>query len=1439
MKFRSKIFGFASALLFGATHLLFANPTGMNVGSGSAVAQNIGSQLNVTVSQTAILNWNSFNIAAGETTTFLQPSANSVVFNEIGGRNPSQVFGNLNANGTVILANANGFYFGPNSMIKVGGSFIATTAGLPPDFGTGAAWQFTGMPPLAKVVNYGQIEVGQGRSLYLIAESIENHGELNAPGGDIGLYAGESVLVSDSPDGRGLSATVQVPSGSVNNFGQITADAGTIVLQAQVVNQNGIIQADSVQNQNGVIELVASDQLNLGADSQILARGDDSAGGSSGGNVTLKSGNNFSDTTGGEIVATGGANGGNGGSIEISAPDILSLNSSMDASAQDGWLGGYFLLDPASIVLGTTSNGSVPVSGTVAYNSAPSTLNLNVNANGSFKNFSQILLQATGNITLNQNVNWNLSSSTGIGSGQLMLEAGGNIVFQSGSKITDGNNWSVTLDAGVNNFTTGAVQSGGGTASGNIYLNGGSGKSQSGTIQLSTGSINLFAGTDIQVGSGSVYTKGGGGIFAYALGSIDVGSDTAGYSYFSDGSEKAPNPGGISTAAGGNVTLIAGQNITSDMMAPANGPYGASGAYGPNQESGNVTLIAGNQITGSQKNGNFAPAFTLANGVGTVIVGAQVNSAQAAQLQNPNSNPVAYAALLNNFEAAALQTQNPNANFGTASLPITLDLIKGSWNVWAANNIYLSEVLNPDGTFNQNSSFSFTYAPDAAVRLTAGNGIVLDGGISAPLERVQGFNNQSMAPIYAPILTLDAGEGGITLENSIYLFPSSDGALQITTSNGGNLTGAVQSDSTELVGITMFGSTLTDWNSIKNFLAGETSTDTLLHLNDPNPVTLDISGSIGSFGLDVPTYAQITVDGTQPYIVGTQDYFGTYNFGFSGRNLSASGTTSTTSINVTGDITYRGDLTTIDLSGAQLSDALPSSLFTDSADTAVTGKLSYDATTGKLTFVGVMSPSDLAFLLAPSVFVLDKNGNIVTKPLTLDATQQGIINELSAASQSASLGANGLALAGPGNFDITARNIDLGVSAGIYVGAPDAALAAVSPFGANINITTPGNLEMTSTSIHNQGYLGGINLNVGGSLDVGGQDTAFGNAGDPKGIYTESGGDVSVLVNGDVNVDSSRIAAYNGGNVTIESLNGNVNAGTGGNGFVNVDALEFDTKTGQLIIDPTTGEPAELFGGISGSGILATTLFGSHASLGNILVETPNGNISASKGGVLQISFDGTDASKATAYLLAGYELRDASAQNRLSAADISSDYDLRNNNNNSPYPADLIDGAGNIVGELVFVSQSRNIDASGSGVVAQNITAKATGEINGLFVSAGKTDITASDIGPVIVFSQGPINLTGPQDGPSPIIITSTDPVVNGIETPPIATDAPNVAKEVAQTADDVSTVVSKTDDQSDVGDDDKKKGKQIALAQKVGRVTVVLPPKNLSENQNSRNPL
>ena len=1307
---------------------LFANPAGMTVGYGSATAQQNGSQLNVTTSQAALLNWSSFDIQQGETTTFIQPSVNSVVLNEIGGANPSQIFGHLNANGTVILANANGFYFGPNSMISVGGSFIATTAPLAPDFGAGSAWTFTGMPPLASIVNYGQVQVGSGKSLFLIAEQIDNHGELNAPGGNIGLCAGQSVLVSERPDGRGLSATVKVPSGAVNNLGQITADAGTIALQAQVVNQNGIIQADAIRNQNGVIELVAADSLNLGADSQILARGDNATPDSSGGTIALKSGNNFNDYAGGKISVAGGAQGGDGGSVEISAKNLGDIHSLLDGSAQTGFSGGKVLIDPTDLALDSSSLN--PYSG-----------------------FANILFQADGNITLAAGTAWNLSSATSVGTGQLTLLAGGDITFGSNAKIADANNWSVTLEAGYNSGN-GTINSG----VGNIYLNGGAGQNQNGTIQLSAGAVNLFAGQSILVGSGSVFTTGGGSIYADALAgdvnagtangsSTSSGTQTSDYLFTASGSRPNAILGGISTKAGGDVTLIAGNNVVSVPTVPSSSLWpGASGTYG----AGNVTIIAGNQISGN---------YNLANGIGNLLAGVQLSSGQAGVLQNRGADPTTYAATLNNLESEVAQNSSGTGNIGAATGAtgaVTLSLIKGSWNAWAANNIYLNEVNNPNGTFNQLQSFLFNYAPDAAANLWAGNGIELVGGSLTRVTR----QNQTMPPIYAPMLSLNAGAGGITIDKTIILYPSSAGALRIVTRNDGNLSGAVPVGSTLLNGITMSDSGSANW---KTFATGHAATP--LHVNDPNPVTLDISGDINSFGLTVPTFAQINVAGN------------TYNFGFVGQNLSAA---QITAINVAGNITYRGNLTSEILSAA-----ISSSVFEEiiAGDPALAGTLRYNAASAQISFVGLMDSATELSLLDPT----DVNGNAIFAGAQL-AAWHATITQLYSDSQSAALGDNGLVLSGPGKFDITAKNIDLGISSGIGVAVPDTALAAISPYGANINVTTFGNLEMTSTEIANDSYLGGVNLHVGGTLDVGGQLTAFGDPNAPKGIFTTSGGNVSVTANGNVNVDGSRIAAYNGGNVDIKSVTGDVNAGTGGAGYVTMNSLQLDSS-GQLISIPAT---------IPGSGILATTIVGADAALGNITINAPNGSVNASLGGIIQIAFNGNTPPNTFVEVNAGHDI------NAKGSGIIGSNIKLQ--------------AGGNITG-LVIGSQSININSAQNVDVTAfsggDVNINASGEVSGTVISGGNVDVSGEAITASLIASS--VSTSGDASGATEGIPQS------------------NVAKDNAPTADDVPSVKS-----DDTDDELKKKGKGINLAQKVSRVTVILPvTKRLSEKSSGNNPL
>jgi filamentous hemagglutinin family protein len=113
-----------TALLIAATSVLSmtgaeANPTSGQVTAGQATIASSGSTLTVTQSTSrAIINWQTFSIAAGETTKFLQPSATSAVLNRVISNNPSALYGTLSANGQVYLINANGILIGPNGVVN-------------------------------------------------------------------------------------------------------------------------------------------------------------------------------------------------------------------------------------------------------------------------------------------------------------------------------------------------------------------------------------------------------------------------------------------------------------------------------------------------------------------------------------------------------------------------------------------------------------------------------------------------------------------------------------------------------------------------------------------------------------------------------------------------------------------------------------------------------------------------------------------------------------------------------------------------------------------------------------------------------------------------------------------------------------------------------------------------------------------------------------------------------------------------------------------------------------------------------------------------------------------------------------------------------------------------------------------------------------------------
>jgi hypothetical protein len=89
---------------------------------------------------------------------------------------------------------------------------------------------------------------------------------------------------------------------------------------------------------------------------------------SSGGSVTIKSDGTFADASGSKIDVSGGAQGGNGGDIELSASKMNNFRSTIDGHAQAGFTSGKLLLDPDQIIL---SDSGDPSSGTVGPGDPP------------------------------------------------------------------------------------------------------------------------------------------------------------------------------------------------------------------------------------------------------------------------------------------------------------------------------------------------------------------------------------------------------------------------------------------------------------------------------------------------------------------------------------------------------------------------------------------------------------------------------------------------------------------------------------------------------------------------------------------------------------------------------------------------------------------------------------------------------------------------------------------------------------------------------------------------------------------------------------------------------------------------------------------------------------------------------------------------------------
>ena len=167
--------------------------------AGGSVATGTGSIAQsgaaTTIQQTSnklVINWNSFNIGAGESVIFQQPSASAIALNRVTGAGTSQIDGALNANGQVWVLNPNGVLFGHSAQVNMGG-LVASTLRLSDSQFLAGNYQFSAEDGQGVVRNQGRLNGGY---VALLCSQVSNSGSIHTPGGHTALGAGDAITLN-------------------------------------------------------------------------------------------------------------------------------------------------------------------------------------------------------------------------------------------------------------------------------------------------------------------------------------------------------------------------------------------------------------------------------------------------------------------------------------------------------------------------------------------------------------------------------------------------------------------------------------------------------------------------------------------------------------------------------------------------------------------------------------------------------------------------------------------------------------------------------------------------------------------------------------------------------------------------------------------------------------------------------------------------------------------------------------------------------------------------------------------------------------------------------------------------------------------------------------------------------------------------------------------
>lgn len=842
----------AGALIGSVCAEAIAGPEGAQVVRGQVNITRNGADTLIRAGNNSIINYRSFDIARGESVRFIQPNANSRVLNRINSAAPTRIDGSLIANGRVYMVNPAGVIFGQSAVVNVGGLYAAAGKLSNADFLRGID-RFTDLS--GQVSNYGTLTAD---FVTLAGSGVANAGQIISPQGTVVMASGEDVMVGERSGNlfvkiQGSAAPQASAGAAVENTGSIAAARvrmGAGDMYSIAVRNAGRIKAKDVRIEGqGTGEVHVSGEIDAssptGKGGQVRILGEKvgvtdatiNASGATGGGTVLIGGNfqgrgveqnaqrtfvgsttridvSATDTGNagtaivwadditrfhGEVKATGGTRGGDGGFVEVSGKHNLAFTGKVDTRAPQGHTG-TLLLDPDNITIQTAAGADdSQMNVNVPSGDAADVINFGdggatdfVIGRGTIQDATtNVILQANVDITLNTDITM---SNDGVG---IIMQAGDDIILNNAITTRGGE---ITLTANDNTNSTA-------TGDGRIQISGAldtTGNNQSGgnvslTVSGGTGAITLANNITTRGGTvtlaGPVTLSGA----TRTIDSTDGGAAAAGAAVAFDSTVNGGSNLTIDAGTGGNITFsgaAGGTTALNDLTLTGND---ISLAAVTTDTNGDVSVTNGGALTvgGAM---NLGGTFTQGGG-GNVNLGGDITTSNDDVTIADNVTVTAASVTINSGTAT---TSVGAVDVGANALTIRADNMAftgGNDSIAGAGSVTLdvftaARVINiENGTTGLDISAASLLAFDAALgSLTIGStnaGDLTVGGattFNGNTTLITGDDFDNTGAITATQLAVQAADSltvtsNLTASTSLSLHSGTDGSGNTTFNN--------------------------------------------------------------------------------------------------------------------------------------------------------------------------------------------------------------------------------------------------------------------------------------------------------------------------------------------------------------------------------------------------------------------------------------------------------------------------------------------------------------------------------------------------------------------------------------------------------------------------------------------------------------------------------